>query len=130
MKLLLDTHIALWVIRDDPQLSTQARALISEAEEAYVSAASVWEVAIKHARHRTSPAWIAISGTQALLKFREAGLKVLAISADHAAAVDRLPVLHNDLFDRLLVAQALIEPLILLTHDRALGAYGDRVLLV
>ena len=57
MRLLLDTHVALWVIRDDPNLSSHARRLITDAEEVFVSAASVWEIAIKHANDRTRLSW-------------------------------------------------------------------------
>jgi PIN domain nuclease of toxin-antitoxin system len=130
VRLLLDTHIALWVIRDDPNLSDHARALITDAEEVFVSAASVWEIAIKHANDRARLSWIAISGTQALAKFREAGFELLAISPEHGAAVDRLPPLHGDPFDRILIAQAMTEPLVLVTRDRQIAAYGGAIVVV
>lgn len=69
----------------------------------FVSAASVWEIAIKHANDRLS--WIAMSGAQALAKFREAGLELLPISPEHGAAVDRLAPLHGDPIDRILIAR-------------------------
>lgn len=130
MRLLLDTHVALWVILDAPELSNHARALISNADEVFVSAASVWEIAIKHAHDRARLSWIAISGEQALAKFREAGLELISVSPEHAAAIDRLPPLHGDPFDRILVAQAMTEPLILLTHDRQVGAYSPTFVVV
>ncbi len=71
-----------------------------------------------------------ISGREAVTYFREAGYDLLSISPEHAAAVEALPVLHPDPFDRLLVAQALTEPMRLLTHDAALSGYGEMVLKV
>jgi PIN domain nuclease of toxin-antitoxin system len=130
MRLLLDTHVALWVILDAPELSNHARTLISNADKVFVSAASVWEIAIKHANDRARLSWIAVSGERALAKFLEAGLELISISPEHAAAVGRLPQLHADPFDRILVAQALTEPLILLTHDRQVGAYSPTFMLV
>jgi PIN domain nuclease of toxin-antitoxin system len=128
MRLLLDTHIALWAISDDPRLSGQARALITASEhDIFVSAASVWEIAIKHGLGRTN---MPVSGSAALAWFRESGYRLLAISPEHTAAVESLPLLHADPFDRLLVAQALFEPLRLLTHDTQIARYSDTVLLV
>jgi PIN domain nuclease of toxin-antitoxin system len=113
--LLLDTHVALWALTDDPRLSQRARALIEEpANDIVVSAASVWEIAIKHALGRGD---MPISGDQALDWFRQAGYQLLPIAPEHAAAVEHLPDHHRDPFDRLLVAQATTEPLRLLTHD-------------
>lgn len=130
MRLLLDTHIALWIVNGEPKLSADARDLISDAEEVFVSAASAWEVAIKHAQNRNGVSRIAISGADALAEFGEAGMRLLPITPEHAAYVDRLPPLHGDPFDRILVAQALSEPLRLVTHDRRLAAYSDTVIVV
>jgi PIN domain nuclease of toxin-antitoxin system len=77
-----------------------------------------------------APSWIAISGTQALATFREAGLGLLPISPEHGAAVDRLPPLHGDPFDRILIAQAMSEPLVLVTRDRPVAAYGGAIVAV
>ena len=129
MNLLLDTHIALWAIADDPRLPAQARDLIADpANEVFVSAASVWEIAIKHALARGHANDMPISGQTALGYFREAGFKLLDISAAQAAGVEALPQLHADPFDRILLAQALSVPLRLLTQDGKLAAYGDGVL--
>jgi len=128
VRLLLDTHIALWAITDNPKLSTRARKLVLAPEnEIYVSAASVWEIAIKHALGRHT---IPISGEEARCYFAEAGYISLPITDQHAAATVTLPPLHADPFDRLLVAQALTEPLILLTHDATVAGYSDNILLV
>lgn len=128
MRVLLDTHVALWALADDPRLPPSARRLIADPRsEIWVSAASVWEIAIKHRLGRGD---MPISGDQALQWFGAAGYGVLAMSATHAAATENLPALHADPFDRLLVAQALTEPLRLVTHDRAVAAYSDSVILV
>lgn len=131
MRLLLDTHIALWAIVDDPRLPQHATELISDARNpVFVSAASVWEISIKHTLARGLPTDMPVSGPDALRYFRASGYELLPITADHAAAVQALPPLHRDPFDRMLVAQALAEPLRLLTQDAALKAYSDTVLLV
>ena len=131
MRLLLDTHIALWAIADHPALSAKARELIQDADnEVVISAASIWEIAIKHALARGGPNDMPISGHQALNYFRTAGFQTLAVSAGHAAEVETLPRLHADPFDRMLVAQALSVPLRLLTHDHRLAAYSDTVILI
>lgn len=128
MRLLLDTHVALWAIADSPKLPAAGRELIAAAEnEVLVSAASVWEIAIKHALGRGD---MPISGEVALGWFRQAGYRLLPIQPEHAARVEKLPPHHQDPFDRLLVAQALAEPLRLLTHDRQVAAYSDSVILI
>ena len=128
MRILLDTHVALWALTDDVRLPPAARRLIADPDsEVWVSAASVWEIAIKHRLDRGD---MPISGDQALQWFNAAGYAVLAVSAAHAAATGNLPALHADPFDRLLVAQALADPLRLITHDRAVAAYSDSVILV
>ncbi|WP_295442392.1 type II toxin-antitoxin system VapC family toxin [uncultured Thiodictyon sp.] len=128
MRLLLDTHIALWALTDDPRLSEQARALINDpANQVMVSAATVWEIAIKHALGRDD---MPISGEEALDWFRQAGYDLLPVSPAHAAAVERLPDHHRDPFDRLLVAQAITEPLRLLSRDPLVVRYGEVVIAV
>lgn len=131
MRVLLDTHVALWAITDDGRLPTNARTLIADARnEVVVSAASVWEITIKHALARGLSADMPVSGPDVLRYFRASGYTLLPITADHAAAVAGLPALHRDPFDRMLVAQALHEPLRLLTHDRSLSAYSDAIILI
>ena len=131
MKLLLDTHIALWAIADDSRLPKEARELIADPDnDKFVSVASIWEIAIKHAAQKRGVGRMPISGAEAVEHFDEAGYQVLPITASHAAAIDRLPPHHADPFDRMLVAQALEEPLRLLTHDKRLAAYSDTMILV
>ena len=131
MRLLLDTHVALWAIADSPRLSARARDLIDDqGNEIVISAASIWEIAIKHALARGSPSDMPISGQDALGYFRDAGFEFLDITSAHAAAVEALPPLHADPFDRILVAQALATPLRLLRHDPRVAAYSDVVISV
>ena len=128
MRLLLDTHIALWTIADAPQLPSRARALVVDPDnQIWVSAATVWEISIKHGIDAQA---MPLSGTQALHWFRVSGYQELSISPGHAAAVDSLPAIHGDPFDRILVAQAETEPIKLVTRDKILARYSELVLLV
>ena len=128
MRLLLDTHVLLWALADDRRLSSHVRELLLEPlNDVYFSAASVWEIAIKRALRRgTMP----ISAEQAVSLFHEAGYEQLAISSDHAVAVETLPAIHADPFDRMLIAQALSEPLRLVTHDAVVASYNDSIILI
>jgi PIN domain nuclease of toxin-antitoxin system len=131
LRLLLDTHIVLWALLDDPRMPQAARALILDpAAEICVSAASIWEIAIKHSLARGLPDDMPITGAQGLHWCRRAGYTVLPVTGEHAAAAGALPQLHRDPFDRLLVVQALHEPMRLLTHDPAVKAYDAGIVLV
>ena len=131
MRLLLDTHVALWAVADDPRLPVKARDLILDpGNMIHVSAASVWEIAIKHALARGGPNDMPVSGQEASGYFEAAGYVLLPISAQHAAGVEALPPLHADPFDRLLISQALIEPLRLVTHDQAIARYGEPIIYI
>ncbi|QGZ57857.1 type II toxin-antitoxin system VapC family toxin [Paraburkholderia acidiphila] len=128
MNILLDTHIALWAIADSPKLPAAARELIlAPTNTIYVSTASIWEIGIKYSLQRGD---MPLSGEAALQYFRQAGYRILAIEAEHAVAAESLPLHHRDPFDRLLVAQALTEPLRLISHDRQVARYSDTVVLV
>jgi PIN domain nuclease of toxin-antitoxin system len=122
MRLLLDTHIFLWTVTGDARLKSAGRRVISHAEAVYVSAASIWEVAIKARLGKIE------ADPQALAAaIEDSGLIELPVSAEHAAAVARLPLHQTDPFDRLLLAQAFTVPLRFLTADHALSAYGPGV---
>jgi PIN domain nuclease of toxin-antitoxin system len=125
MRLLLDTHIFLWAVAGSPLLKAAARRAIQSADQVYVSAASIWEVAIKARLGKIK------ADPEALVAAIEAsGFVELPVRAAHAAGVARLPPHHQDPFDRLLVAQAIAEPLKLLTADAALARYSNIVMLV
>ncbi len=128
MRILLDTHICLWALTDDRRLGKAARRLLTDPDNAlFVSAASVWEIAIK----RTLPRHhLPFGADDAIRYFTQAGYILLPIRAPHAAAVEQLASHHADPFDRLLIAQAQTEPLRLMTHDAILARYSDAVILV
>lgn len=131
MRRLVDTHIALWVLLEDPRLSDEARRLILDPDaEKYVSVISLWEIGIKHALPRRGASHMPVSARTAKDMLIEAGFRLLSVEPEHALALDNLPIHHGDPFDRLLVAQAIAEPMLFLTHDRALAAYSDLVHLV
>lgn len=126
MNLLLDTHVALWAITDSPKLPPKARELIASPKtNVWISAASIWEIAIKHALGRGD---MPISAQDARRYFSESGYRLLAIEAEHALAVEDLPTHHGDPFDRILVAQALMEPMRLMTHDAMVALYSDTII--
>ncbi|HEY1612729.1 MAG TPA: type II toxin-antitoxin system VapC family toxin [Rhizomicrobium sp.] len=131
MRILLDTHIALWAVVNDARLPAMARALLNDPDNSiFVSAATVWEIAIKFAVSRGRADAVPMSGGDALNDFLAARFEMLPILPSHAAAVDSLPLIHRDPFDRILLAQALAEPLKLLTSDQRMAEYGDTVILV
>lgn len=128
MNLLLDTHVALWAIADSPRLSDQARELIlTPRATIWISAASIWEIAIKQGLGRGD---MPLSGADAIRYFRDAGYQFLPVDPEHAAAAETLPRHHQDPFDRLLIAQARVEPMRLLSHDPMQARYGDFVTLI
>lgn len=122
MRLLLDTHVFLWWRENSPRLKPDVRRAVSQAEAAYVSAATAWEIAIKVALGKLQvpgPVEPAVA---------QSGFGKLPVEFRHAAAVMALPAHHGDPFDRMLIAQALTEGLTLVTHDRQLAPYGVPVL--
>ena len=126
MNLLLDTHVALWAITDNPKLSQKARDLITSPKtNVWVSAANIWEIAIKYSLGRGD---MPVSSQDAVRYFQESGYHFLAIDVEHAIAVEELPAHHQDPFDRMLVAQALVEPMRLMTHDSLVALYSDTII--
>lgn len=125
MRLLLDTHLVLWAMQDSRELSAAARKLLRNAEAVFVSAASLWEIAIKSGLGR-----LQVETATLEQKLGDAGFQQLPITWSHASRVRQLPLLHRDPFDRMLIAQAMSEPLQLLTHDSALAQYTPLVTLV
>jgi len=126
LNLLLDTHVALWAITDSPKLSQKARdLLLSPKTTVWVSAANIWEIAIKYSLGRGD---MPVSSQDAVRYFQESGYRFLAVETEHAIAVHELPAHHQDPFDRMLVAQALIEPMRLMTHDPLVALYSDTII--
>ena len=126
MKILLDTHIFLWWITDSPQLSETAREVIANGNNAlYWSAASTWEVSIKYSLGRLP---LPAPPEDLLpLEFSRNHIESLPVIDEHAFRAGQLPRHHQDPFDRMLVAQAQFEPLVLLTNDRKLEQYEIEV---
>lgn len=121
MKLLLDTHVLLWAAGQPEQLSELARTLLEAPEnELFFSAASLWEIAIKRGLGRPDFRVDARLLRRGLL---DAGYSELPITSEHAVAIDSLPNIHKDPFDRMLVAQATAEGITLLTADASVGQY-------
>lgn len=128
MKLLLDTHLLLWAAGEPNRLPKHARQLISDpANELLFSAGSIWEVAIKRGLGRRD-----FEADPRLLRrgLLDNGYGELPILSDHVVAIDSLPALHKDPFDRLLLAQATVEGITLLTADSQIGKYPGPVRMV
>ena len=128
MRLLVDTHVLLWATAKSRRLPKEARRLLEDPEnEVFWSAASLWEIVIKAALRKAD-----FRVDVALLRpaFAQMGFVELPVSGAHAERVASLPPLHKDPFDRMLVAQSLAEPLVLLTDDGALAPYGPSVKVV
>ena len=127
MRVLLDTHVLVWAATTPERLGADL-AVVEDADRRIVSAVCVWELAIKQRLGKLSlgsdvRTWVRRVTSELVLDH-------LAVTADHAAAVEHLPDVHRDPFDRLLVAQAVAEGAVLLTSDHRLTAYGDAVRLV
>lgn len=128
MKLLLDTHVLLWAAGTPDRLSAAALALIASQEnELFFSAASLWEIAIKRGLGRSDFQVDARLLRRGLL---DNGYSELAIGSEHAVAIDSLPPIHKDPFDRILVGQATVEGIVLLTVDSLVAQYPGPIRLV
>ncbi len=128
MRLLIDTHLLIWAAEGPERLSAEAFSLMADPDNLLVfSAASIWEIAIKQTLKRRD-----FSADASLIRggLIESGYEELAISAAHAIAVAGLPSIHTDPFDRMLVAQAQSEGLLLLTADQRLASYPGPIRLV
>ena len=122
MRILRDTHIYLWWLQDHPNLSNSARARIVAASTVYISSASIWEATFKAGVGK-----LEVDVNQLVMEIANSGFEELPISAKHAAMVAQLPDIHRDPVDRILLAQALCEPLRLLTADGILSQYSELV---
>jgi PIN domain nuclease of toxin-antitoxin system len=125
MKFLLDTHLLLWAAGQPERLSKPARELIENPDNAlYFSAASIWEIAIKSSLGRED-----FKADSRLIRrgLIDNGYREISISSEHAAGVQSLPLVHKDPFDRLLIAQSLVEGMPLVTMDPLLSQYPGMI---
>jgi PIN domain nuclease of toxin-antitoxin system len=124
VKLLLDTHVLLWWLRDNPRLRAKARAVIADPRvTVLVSIASGWELSIKHRLGKNAEL-----GSAVLREAVDEGFGLVGVTCEHLVALERLPRVngHGDPFDHLLLAQALVEDARLMTADRMMPSYGVR----
>jgi PIN domain nuclease of toxin-antitoxin system len=123
VKVLIDTHALIWLAEDSPDLSAVARQVAIENDHSlFCSVASVWEIAIKLSLGKLRMS-IPLDGSFERL-LEKSGFRIISVEYSHAARVGMLPWHHRDPFDRLLVAQAMVEGMSLLSHDDQLDAYG------
>ena len=126
MRLLLDTHVALWVVAEPAALSVAARESIQQAERIFLSVVSPWELTIKAALGKIELHRPVEEICSELI--REFGAEVLPVGLPHVLEVGRLPPHHGDPFDRLLLAQARVEGLTIVTRDHVFAEYGGPIL--
>ncbi|HEV2323694.1 MAG TPA: type II toxin-antitoxin system VapC family toxin [Terracidiphilus sp.] len=121
MTFLLDTHFVIWIPINDRRIGSVGRKILNDSANTFLfSAANLWEIAIKRAQKVGAFAY----DPRAIRKHMLAnGYQELPIDGSHAVAVDSLPLIHRDPFDRLLIAQAIIEGITFLTRDRAIAKY-------
>ena len=128
MKLLLDTHILLWAAAEPEQLSSKAKILIEDPQnQLYFSAASLWEIAIKNKLGRAD---FKVDLPVLRRNLLDNGFEEIAINGAHTLALDMLPPIHKDPFDRILIAQAKVEGITLMTADSAVAEYQVAVVRV
>lgn len=128
MKLLLDTHVLLWAAGTPDRLSETARLMIEDpTNELHFSAASLWEITIKRGLGRSD---FSVDGRVLRRALLDNGYQELVITSEHAVFIDSLPAMHKDPFDRILVAQATVEGITLLTADALVGQYPGPIKLV
>jgi PIN domain nuclease of toxin-antitoxin system len=121
MRFLLDTHFVIWVPVDADQISAQARTILTQPENQFLfSVSSIWEIAINRAAQRGN---FGFDPREIRRLMIENGYEELTIQSQHAVAVDSLPPIHKDPFDRILIAQAMVEGITLLTADPVIAQY-------
>ena len=121
MSLLLDTHVVLWWLADDPTLADEIKDRLDHEPDVYISSATIWEVTIKQSIAKLQPADLPE-------RIRDSGFGHLDITARHSITAGRLPLIHRDPFDRMLIAQAQVEDLTLVTRDSEIPKYDVAVL--
>ncbi len=123
--LLIDTHILVWDMLDDPKLTDDIRALLYQSDRVVLSTVSLWEITIKSQIGK-----LTFAKPLTVDELVKRGFELLPIKPAHALAAGRLPLHHRDPFDRMLVAQAQIETLTLVSHDKSLRSYDVKLMLI
>lgn len=122
MRLLLDTHVLLWWLQDNPRLGSRARAVIADADnEILISIASPWEISVKHMVGKTADSGVAIMQAAA-----DQGMTLLDLKPVHLGVLEAMPLHHRDPFDHVILAQALAEGAVIITDDAVFPRYGAR----
>jgi len=124
MSLFLDTHVVLWWLTDDPTLAAEIKERLDHEPDVYVSPATIWEAAIKQSIGKPD------KPVDLAEHIRDSGFRHLNITAEHAIVAGRLPLIHRDPFDRMLIAQAQVEHLTLVTRDAEIPKYDVETLAV
>jgi PIN domain nuclease of toxin-antitoxin system len=131
LRLLLDTHLLIWLLTGDERVGEEGWSLLEDSHNsAFASTISIWEVAVKWPLRRGGRGDMPFAGKVFADALEEAGIEMLDSTPKHAAALDELPQLHSDPFDRLLLATARCENMTLLTRDANLARYGEGVRLI
>jgi PIN domain nuclease of toxin-antitoxin system len=127
MRVLLDTHILLWCLQGSKKLPAKAVDIVQSADEVYASVVSLWEMAIKYSLGKLN---MDIDFAELEKAILVSGYEYLPVEAAHTVQLVELPYLHRDPFDRMLVAQSIVEPLRLVTRDSQLARYGSTIIKV
>jgi len=128
MNILLDTHILLWAVADSNKLSDKATELLEDgANGLFCSVASLWEIAIKSTLSRSD---FQIDIPKLRHALPDMAIQELPVTGTHTEQLIQLPIIHNDPFDRMLIAQSIAEPLTFITRDKLLQSYSNGIVLV
>jgi PIN domain nuclease of toxin-antitoxin system len=128
MKTLVDTHLLLWAANDERKLSKKARKWLQDEEnELFYSPVSLWEIVIKNGLGRSD---FQVNTSQLRRGLQDNGYQELVVRSEHSIALQSLPPIHRDPFDRMLISQAAVEGLVLLTSDAVLAQYQGPVKVV
>ncbi|HEY4192008.1 MAG TPA: type II toxin-antitoxin system VapC family toxin [Mesorhizobium sp.] len=127
MRILLDTHVAIWALTQPRLIPDRIGSVIKEEETSvFVSVAVIWEIAIKSSLNRASAP--DVDAARIVQMCNDAAYEIVPVTPAHAVAVASLPHIHADPFDRIMIAQAIIEPMRLVTHDKVVAAYDKNFL--
>lgn len=125
MRILLDTHILIWILDESPELSQKTISLIKSADEVHASTVNIWEIVVKHSMGRLV---LDFKIEDLLNVITYSGIEILNIKPEHALKLADLEDIHKDPFDRMLIAQSIIEPLHLITTDSKVTQYKGNII--